>query len=323
MFRVDETHHVVDIRSPAEFAAGHIPGATSIPLALLPEALCALPPRDTREPPCVTVYGGDADAVEAARRHVASAKYTVLTYAYGYVVPPALCSTAPSRRLWAPNATLAAHVATIEARLAAAGMPRTALDVACGSGRDAVYLALRGWAHVRAIDTNTRLLACARVLARLESAPPGVLEWAPDDATDYYGHHHGEGSDSSSSSSSGDDHDTRTYALVHVARYLDRRMFVPRDARGAAWPERDRAVLALPDAVAPGGFVVFHTFTEPSTKPRKAKHVLRRGELAQVFGDTLGWHVLVHEELTLGDGRIVQTICAQKPRGDTVEKKEM
>ena len=68
MFRVDETHHVVDIRSPAEFAAGHIPGATSIPLALLPEALCALPPRDTREPPCVTVYGGDADAVEAALR---------------------------------------------------------------------------------------------------------------------------------------------------------------------------------------------------------------------------------------------------------------
>ena len=313
MFRVDESHHVVDIRSPAEFAAGHIEGATSIPLALLPEALCALPPRDTREPPCVTVYGGAAEDVEAARKHVAAAKYTVLTYAYGYVVPPALCSTAPSRRLWAPNATLAAHVAAIEARLAAAGVARTALDVACGSGRDAVYLALRGWAHVRAIDTNTRLLACARVLARLESAPPGVLEWAPDDATRYYRNSgRGDGDD--------DGHDTRSYALVHVARFLDRRMFVPRAARGYEWPERDRAVLALPDAVAPGGFVVFHTFTEPSTKPRKAKHVLRRGELAHVFGDTLGWHVLVHEEITLGDGRIVQTICAQKPPVNVVKE---
>ena len=312
MFRVDDTHSVVDIRSPAEFAMGHLPGATSIPLALLPEALCALPPRDTPEPPCVTVVGGAAEDVEAARRHIASAKYAVQAYAYGYVVPPALCSTAPSRRLWAPNATLAAHVAAVEARLAAAGTPRTALDVACGSGRDAVFLALRGWARVRAVDSNARLIGCARVLAQLEGVPSGSLELVDEDVTQYY-----------SDSDSGNN--TRTYALVHVARFLDRRMFVPRAERGEEWSEKERAVLSIPDAVAPGGFVLFHTFTEPSTKPRKAKHVLRRGELAHVFGDTLGWHVLVHEEITLGDRRIIQAICAQKPDVDSteIEKEEV
>jgi rhodanese-related sulfurtransferase len=37
---------LVDVRSPAEFAAGHLPGAVNVPVAELPRRLGELEPRD-------------------------------------------------------------------------------------------------------------------------------------------------------------------------------------------------------------------------------------------------------------------------------------
>lgn len=37
---------LVDVRTPQEFAAGHVPGALSLPLDTLPEAAARLPDRD-------------------------------------------------------------------------------------------------------------------------------------------------------------------------------------------------------------------------------------------------------------------------------------
>ncbi len=61
---------VLDVRPPAEFRAGHVPGARSIPLAELRSRLAELPPDVAlvaycRGPHCVYA----ADAVELLRRH--------------------------------------------------------------------------------------------------------------------------------------------------------------------------------------------------------------------------------------------------------------
>ena len=291
---VDEYHHIVDARRPSEFSSGHLANATNIPVTLLPDALCALPPRDTPQPQCVTVVASDAAELAVARDHIASAKYSV----QASLLDLTLCtSTAPSRRLWRPNCTLERAAPLVEERLRASSMPLTALDVACGSGRDAIFLALRGWTHVRGFDNNPRLLGCGRTLANLEGVPSGALELFEADVSRF---HVGQGDD------------TKVYSLVHVARFLDRAMFVPLAER-ASVSEKEKTVLSLPDVTAPGGFVVYHTFTEPSVKPSKPKHVLKRDELAQVFGTKLKWEILFHEECRLGDGRIVQTICARKP----------
>ena len=300
LVEVDEHHHIVDVRSKEAFARGHVPGATCLPLCTLPASLCALPPRDTPATHHVTVLGASASDCAAACAHIAAAHYDAVVGPPEAMSAAAQTSTAPSRRLWRPNVTLAECVERVEAGLCKAGLPLTALDVGCGSGRDAVFLALRGWARVCGVDSNPRLLGCADTLAELEGVPGGVLELVDADVSRYY---------------AVPDRQQRTYGLVHVARFLDRRMFVPLCEREhqQSSDERDALALSVADAVAPGGFVVFHTFTEPSTKPSKPKHVLRTNELADVFGTRMKWTVHLHEERLLGDGRRVQTICAQKP----------
>jgi rhodanese-related sulfurtransferase len=42
--RLSEDTRLIDVREPGEYAAGHVPGAVSIPLATLPEHLDQLDP---------------------------------------------------------------------------------------------------------------------------------------------------------------------------------------------------------------------------------------------------------------------------------------
>jgi rhodanese-related sulfurtransferase len=54
---------LVDVRSPAEFAAGHLPGAVNVPVAELPRRLDELEPRDR---PIVVYCHTGARAARAA-----------------------------------------------------------------------------------------------------------------------------------------------------------------------------------------------------------------------------------------------------------------
>jgi SAM-dependent methyltransferase len=82
-------------------------------------------------------------------------------------------------RIWSgnPNPHLVAHVAGL--------VPRTALDVGCGEGADAIWLASLGW-HVTAIDVSTVALdraaeqaaaAGRRVADRIIWQHADVLSW--------------------------------------------------------------------------------------------------------------------------------------------------
>jgi SAM-dependent methyltransferase len=62
-------------------------------------------------------------------------------------------------------------------------LPGRALDVGCGSGRDAVYLAKRGW-QVTAVDLVPAAIAKARERAAREGAD---VEWITGDVSDLPG----------------------------------------------------------------------------------------------------------------------------------------
>lgn len=85
----------------------------------------------------------------------------------------------------APNAALARETAGLQ--------PGRALDLASGEGRNAIWLAQRGW-HVTAVDFSPVASARARRLAderlggeraRMTAVTADVLDWAPEPAATY------------------------------------------------------------------------------------------------------------------------------------------
>jgi tellurite methyltransferase len=147
--------------------------------------------------------------------------------------------------------------------------------VACGSGRDAAYLAVRGF-EVEAIDVLPDALSRAEDLARRSGVSIRTrvqdLEREPVLPRD-------------------------RYHLLVVFRFLQRSLFP-----------------ALRDAIRPGGYVVYETFHELNArtgrKPRSPDHLLSDGELARAFE---GFDVLIQREAQERDGRFFSSLLARKP----------
>jgi len=148
------------------------------------------------------------------------------------------------------NGWLAAHADLLPAT-------GRALDLACGEGRDAIFLAARGLS-VEAIDGSTVALTKGRHLA----AARGVhvtwhrldLEggWLPEPAT---------------------------YALITCHNFLHRPLLA-----------------ALPEALAPGGILIYATYLTGQERyghPSSPAHLLRPSELRQAC-TSLG--ILAYEE---------------------------
>lgn len=162
---------ILDVRSAAAFAAGHLRGAVSIPLgdpagrdgASLAEKLPSifLPPHHV---PLLVV----ADTADAAARVADELRARGRAAVDGIgadrdliaALPPDLRAQGRSYgRLWEPPGWLAAHESDLP--------PPTlgpALDLGCGSGRACVWLAERGY-RVTGIDHEPAALALAERLA--------------------------------------------------------------------------------------------------------------------------------------------------------------
>jgi SAM-dependent methyltransferase len=153
----------------------------------------------------------------------------------------------------------------VEIRLRPPRLDARALDLACGGGRNAVWLAERGWT-VDAWDlSDVGLAILARELDR-RAARAAPLEVYPqqidlDTAT----------------------LPTATYDLVLNLLFLDRRL----------WP-------SLGAALRPGGLLVFETFVDlPAPTGRRSEvspeHLLKPGELRTAF-EALGLETVEHDE---------------------------
>lgn len=157
---------VLDPRPADAARAAPFPGAVNIPFGELAGRLHELPPRG-------------APLFVAGPRHLASEMIAWLAAGGRPATPvpedwPAAGQSAPGLttpgryRLWQPS--------PLVARVAAQLRPGRALDLACGCGRDAVYLASLGW-RVIAIDRLPDAIERARDLERryLEAGPR--IDW--------------------------------------------------------------------------------------------------------------------------------------------------
>jgi len=160
---------ILDIRPELDFLTGHLPGAVSIPLGSPAPGVVAakhfeqevpsifLPPREV---PLVIVGLASGAAGTLATHLQARGRAPVSVLIADALPPGALAETGPSRaHLWAPPPWLVAHAGLLPPP--AAG---PVLDLACGSGRAAVWLAERGY-RVTGIDWQPEAVALGRRLA--------------------------------------------------------------------------------------------------------------------------------------------------------------
>jgi SAM-dependent methyltransferase len=156
----------------------------------------------------------------------------------------------------------------------------TALDVACGRGRHAVWLAERGLA-VQAIDRNADAIAALDQLARRRNLPvqARVLDLesgAPDLARD-------------------------AFDVIVVVHYLHRPLFP-----------------ALVAALRPGGLLFYETFTRAQAargKPTNPAFLLEPGELLQLVAPL---DVIAHREGTFDEREVASVIATRsEPKLDT------
>ena len=270
---------LLDVRPEQAFLVGHSAGAVGIPLEELAARAHELPAAST------PLYVTDADSDRAGR----AAELLGVRGHRVRIVPwePNLAvETGPARtRLWQPSPFLVEALQRIDS---IAGEPggsiaprrarraRRALDVACGSGRDAAYLALAGY-EVEAIDLLPDALGRARDLARRNGVSIATavrdLEREPTLSP-------------------------ARYDLVAVFRFLHRPLFP-----------------AIREAVAPGGFVVYETFhfrnREVHARPSNAAHLLDDGELRRAFD---GFEILIARDAVEREGRFFAHLLARRAR---------
>jgi len=131
------------------------------------------------------------------------------------------------------------------------------LDVACGRGRNALFLASRGYA-VHAIDASAEALTQLRTEAATFSYDIETSEVDLEDAPALA---------------------VSAYDVVLVFFYLQRNLFP-----------------VLMESVRPGGVMAVRTFSNAGSfpgEPRRKEFVLAPGELLRIFS---GWEILLHEE---------------------------
>jgi SAM-dependent methyltransferase len=169
---------------------------------------------------------------------------------------------AGSDRVWSgnPNGVLVREVGRLK--------PGTALDLGCGEGADAVWLARQGW-RVTAVDISRVALDRAAAHAAAEGIADGLIDWQRHDLAESFP----EG----------------TYDLVS-AQFLHSPNDMP----------RERILRAAAAAVAPGGvlLVVGHAgFPAWETNPHPEVHFPTPAEVLESLELPEGeWEVLLTDE---------------------------
>lgn len=152
------------------------------------------------------------------------------------------------------------------------------LDLACGAGRDAVYLSMQGWQVIGVDYSETALQRCQLTASEYDQhveLKQADLEKDFDFASLHINH---------------------PVIAVVVCRYLHRPL-----------------MSKIKSLLAPGGMVAYHTFMQGCEKigsPRNPNYLLKPNELAETFDEFI---VLQNEVSHLSDGRPVANFVARKP----------
>lgn len=250
---------VVDLRTAHAFRNGHLRGSIHHPGGWWSSFPYLLPPR--HRPLCLLGTTATGAAIQARGFLARGWPRVGIAVAPPHELPGPSGTTGPADSvLWEPAAWLRDLVDHLP--------PGDLLDLACGSGRDAVYLGWRrrrvpGTVHgvdllpdalvqARRVRDSARRAAQARgdsqpIAVRFHQAdlasPRGMERWLPP----------------------------ARWSTIVVIRYLDREIL-------------GRIV----DALRPGGHLVYQTFLEEQRRrrgtPRSDRHLLTPGELRTRFG---------------------------------------
>jgi len=266
----------IDLRPTEQFIERHIKGCTSIPVHRLDTSIHELP---VRQQPIALI--GDQHQIEYAQEFLTSKNYQVInqfTFTDEVWKSAAefnlLDSGCQSVQLWQANPLLVEAIETIEKHVTG----RNVIDLACGAGRDSVYMAMRGWT-VNSVDYKQDALDRAINLAAINSVELSPIQIDLEDKSDPF--------------------DAESADLIMVMRYLHRPLFSVIDG-----------------LIKPGGAIFYSTFMigcEQFGSPKNPNYLLRDGELAEIFSNfESNYEILIDEKRHLADGRPVACFLARK-----------
>ncbi len=274
---------ILDLRTSAEYQAGHLKDATWLPWDILPDSLNELPAA-----PASLFLVGSKPSIETVSVFLDLKGYKVngslvieddqVMQKWAEKLPNQVVSGRESKQLWSPTPLLKEWLNLLEVQRGInpkAFKPRlTALDIGCGGGRDAVFLAKHG-IQVLGIDQEIRVLKRAKQLANRTGA--SVKFKCCDLKKDGC-------------------FPKSIFDVITVVRYLNRDLFAQIDA-----------------ALAPSGYLIYQTFAEGAEafgSPKNPNFILAHDELRKVFSD---YQIIVDRIDKLEDGRPVASFIAQKP----------
>ncbi|MBI5170252.1 MAG: methyltransferase domain-containing protein [Candidatus Eisenbacteria bacterium] len=257
---------VLDARAPEDFARGHLAGAGRMGVDEFHALRAELPPRTAT---VLVVHD------EPAAAHRAAVALGGLGYPHTFwldapldALPGGRDDAGPAARLWRPSPWLEAVCESLPAG--------RSLDLAAGSGRESVFLALRGF-EAHAWDHDPTALERAHALAARHGATlrTRVVELERGPLPECPG----------------------AFDVVMVFRYLHRSL----------WPW-------IAASVAPGGAIVHETFLAAQARhgrPKQARFLLQPGELREAFP---GFVVERYEETSPERSPVMARLLARRPR---------
>ncbi|PCJ48015.1 MAG: methyltransferase type 11 [Gammaproteobacteria bacterium] len=264
---------LIDLRSSEEFIKQHLKASCSLPWERLAKSMHELPANHK----AISLLG-EAEQLQQAEIFLSSKGYTITQCILAneefwrvMSLNNKVESGCHTVALWQANPLLREVIELVETNVAG----RQAIDLACGAGRDSVYLAKRGW-QVTALDYKQDALERCNQLASLSQTSLTTLHKDLENGTNPL---KGIKAD-----------------LVLVMRYLHRPLFG-----------------AIDQLIKPGGALVYSTFMDGCEKfgsPKNPNYLLKPGELAEAFP---AYKILLDETRKLADGRPVALFVATKP----------
>jgi len=270
---------IIDLRSSDLFNKSHISSSSNFPVAELPERLHELPA--CTQP--ISLFGSPLE-IQTAMNFLVPKRYIISNRQIASDEElqqleklNRLSSGDTYQRLWNPAKIVSQFVDNFSDKCE----NKNGLDLACGSGRDSVYMAMHGWTMTGVDYLPSALQKMSDLTKRCKQSVNTVLmDLEKSDLDDGFCK-------------------LRTinqfYGCVIVVRYLHR-----------------SNLHLLKQLIDVSGFIVYQTFMQGCEKfgrPKNPKFLLRKGELAETFSD---FDILVDEIEYLDDGRPTNCFIAQK-----------